>query len=360
MIEDPKQIIEADRSGRLQKILLVRISRLGDLIFTTPAIRGLKARFPRAEIHFLTNPYSCQALEGNPYIHRVHLMDRKRLLWRCLRIDPVLSDLKRIGFDLAIFFRWRNEFSALSRKIDAPLVYKVASPEGLDDKVHQADRYMAGLSALGVEPDNLGMDVFFNNQDTAEVQQFLEKHDLVQKPFSVIHAGCHQILKKKALSGSSKRTWPLTHWINLVDSIGKKFNSPPVLVGFSQGDRMVNSLIMEGIGDRCPEFFLSRTNQLAALLRRAAGFVCLDTGPLHVASAVGAPTVALFGPSRPALTGPYRNRRNAKVLQKNLPCVPCKGNDIKCTNNVCMQLITPDEVVQALIDLKERIETGCA
>ena len=94
----------------------------------------------------------------------------------------------------------------------------------------------------------------------------------------------------------------------------------------------------------CPLFTGKGVNVFLALLRKTKAFICLDTGPLHVASAAHVPTVALFGPSRPALTGPYRNRGGARVIQKILPCVPCKGMDVKCTNNICMQQITPEEV----------------
>ncbi|MBU0753775.1 MAG: hypothetical protein KJ645_01455, partial [Planctomycetes bacterium] len=236
--------------------------------------------------------------------------------------------------------------------IDASFLYHPKVSEDRSEDTHYADRLIAGLAPLGVEPDALGMEVFYSDQDTKEIQRFLEEHGLVGKSFTVFHAGCHQTIKKGGLSGAAKRTWPLTHWKELAEKILESTGSPPVLVGFSQGDRLVNAEIRENCAHPCPEFMLNRVNQLAALLRRAAGFVCVDTGPLHVASAAGAPTVALFGPSRSGLTGPYRNRGGARVLQKKIPCVPCKGNDIKCDNNICMQLITPEEVLRALAALR--------
>lgn len=72
MISDPKAIVEAYEAGRIRRILLIRISRMGDLLFTTPATRRLKARFPKAELHFLTNPYSRQVLAGNPQVENNH------------------------------------------------------------------------------------------------------------------------------------------------------------------------------------------------------------------------------------------------------------------------------------------------
>jgi ADP-heptose:LPS heptosyltransferase len=91
----------------------------------------------------------------------------------------------------------------------------------------------------------------------------------------------------------------------------------------------------------------------AALLAHAACFICLDSGPLHVASAVNAPTVALFGPSRPWLTGPYRNKNGAKVIQRTLSCSPCKGKKIKCRDNQCMKQVSVSEVMEKVQELLE-------
>ena len=75
-----------------------------------------------------------------------------------------------------------------------------------------------------------------------------------------------------------------------------------------------------------------------------------------MASAAGVPTVALFGPSPPALTGPYRNPGGYRIIQKELHCSPCKGMKIKCAFNECMHLISPAEVCEALFELMPMTE----
>jgi len=346
MIRDPETIVEACEKGQIRKILLIRISRVGDLLFTTPAVRCLHARFPQAEFHYLTNPYSADALAGNPYVRRVHLLDRKSLGWRLFRTGRALADLKEIGIDLVVPFRWRDEYLSLFKKIKAPYVHR---PDGEipDWGGHMADRILAGLVSLGVEPDGEGMEVFLSDDDDAAAAGFLETHGLDETPFFVFHAGCHQTMKPG--NSAAKRTWPIGHWAELVGMVCDKTGKPPVLTGFSKGDIVGNDSIVRAAGLDAPLFTGMSLNSLAALLEASSGFVCGDTGPLHVASAVGVPTVALFGPSRPALTGPYKNR--AKVLQKEIDCVPCKGKDVKCTDNVCMQQILPEEVFEALIEV---------
>jgi ADP-heptose:LPS heptosyltransferase len=350
MINDPEKILEAHADGRIGKVLLVRISRLGDLIFTTPAIRCLKARFPGASFHFLTNFYSSGVLRGNPHVERVHLMDRKSVRWRFFRTAPVLRELKKERFDLAIFFRWRKEFRTMLRKLEIPFMFAPYFDEGGEAVTHQADRFVKGLAPLGVEPDALGMEVYFDAKDAADVRDFIDAAGMTDAPRIVFHAGCHQVIKSRYLSGPAKRVWPLHHWVALVRILKDRFGHPPILAGASEGDQALNDQIIEQAGIACPKFAITTVNRLAALLSAAHGFVCVDTGPLHVASAVHVPTAALFGPSRPALTGPYRNRGGFEVFQKTIPCVPCKGKSVKCDNNICMQLITPEEVAGALLE----------
>lgn len=358
MIDDPKKIIEAYEAGSLKKILLIRISRLGDLIFITPAIRALKARFPKAKLHFLTNPYSKGVLDNNPYLDDIHVMDRKRLAWRYLRMDPIIGRLKEQGFDLAIPFRMRKEYNSLFRKIKVPGVYQLQAPAGgFDESMHQADRFIKGLSPLGVEPDALGMDLFFSSEEEDSVRGFIDKQYQPETPWAVLHAGCHQSAKTGPGSSAMKRIWPLEQWVGLVQAIKHELGVPPILMGFSPGDLAYNDEITARSGIDCPVYRPGTVGETAALLHLAGGFVCLDTGPLHVASAMNTPTVALFGPSRPALTGPYRNRGGATVIQKKIHCSPCKGKGIKCADNICMKQITSEEVVQALL---ERIRTPSA
>lgn len=352
MFTNPETIVEAYEEGRIRRILAVRISRVGDLLFTTPAVRCLKARFPDAELHFLTNPYSAQVLAGNPYVSRVHLMDRKSIGWRVFRSARAVSDLKSAGVNLVIPFRWRSEYKSLCGKIKAPYVYRLSRADSpAQGQSHMADMLLSGLSLLGVKPDGKGMDVFFSSDDEAWVKEFLTDHELQGKPLIVLHPGCHQTMKVKRGESASKRTWPVAHWAHLVQSILNAVGAPPVLTGFSAGDIAQNDAIIQRSGIDSPQFIGQSVNRLAALLARADGFVCGDTGPLHVGSAAGVPTVALFGPSRPTLTGPYRNAGGAVVLQKEIECVPCKGKKIKCDNNVCMQNITPEEVTSALFGL---------
>ncbi len=352
MSGNPEAIVEAYEQGRIGRILLIRISRVGDLLFTTPAVRCLKARFPQSELHFLTNPYSAQVLAGNPHVSRIHLMDRKSVGWRFFRTARVIPDLKSPRFDLVIPFRWRNEYKSLFAKIKAPHVYRLSVADlPAEGQSHMADRFLSGLAPLGVKQDAKGMDVFFNSDDETWVDEFLTGHRLQDKPLVVLHPGCHQTMKLKRGRSAAKRTWPVAHWADLVKELLNAMGASPVLTGFSGGDMAQNDAIIKRAGIDVPQFAGQSVNRLAALLARAGGFVCGDTGPLHVGSAVGVPTVALFGPSNPAVTGPYRNTGGAVVLQKEIECVPCKGKDIKCENNVCMQSITAEEVGKALSGL---------
>ena len=178
MVGDPETIVEAYEAGRILKILTSRIFRVGDLLFTTPAVRCLKARFPRAEFHYLTNPYSAQVLAGNPHISHVHLLNRKGFGWRLFRTARVISDLKSTHIDLVIPFRWRDEYRGLFGRIEAPFVYRLSSGNSpVKRGKHMADRFVSGLALLGVEPDARGMELFHTDVDVAGVKEFLSTHE---------------------------------------------------------------------------------------------------------------------------------------------------------------------------------------
>jgi ADP-heptose:LPS heptosyltransferase len=357
MIEDPDKIAQAYEEGRIRKVLCVRNARLGDLVFTTAALRRLKARFPRADIHFLTNPYSQGVLEGNPHVAKIHLLDRKHPLWRFFRMAPgAVGALRRERFDLAVPFRWRGEYAGLFRRIGVPRLFRPGAVQPEEGRAHLADILVQALAPLGVQPDEGGLEIFPSAEDRAWVDEFLAACGRHACAGVILHAGCHQVLKFRSLSEPAKRTWPAGHWADLASLVKERFGAAPILTGYSASDRALNRIIMQRSGVDCPQCLGVPPRRLAALMERASGFVCMDTGRLHVASAAGAPTVALFGPSRPVLTGPYRNARGAVTLHKNIPCAPCKGNDTRCKNNVCMQLITPLEVIEALQDLAGRTE----
>jgi ADP-heptose:LPS heptosyltransferase len=354
VIEDPRAIQNAYETGRIRKILVMRISRVGDLLFTTPAIRCLKARFPKAELHALTNPYSRDVLRGSPHVQRVHLLNRKGLGWKLFRLCPPLKGLREAAIDLVVPFRWRPEYKTLLGRLRPPFVFRMRYGTQAAATPHMADQFTAGLAALGVSPDKRGMELFWTPTDEDAVDSFRNEHGLLPEAPFVFHAGSNQTKRRRALSGPAKRTWPVKHWAALARRVFAETGQRPILTGFSSGDLEANALIMKQADLKLPQFTRRSLNQLAALLSRAGGFVCGDTGPLHVASAVSVPTIALFGPSRPGNTGPYRNAGGAQAIQKEIECGPCKGLHVRCTNNLCMQWITPEEVGSALLRLQRK------
>lgn len=340
----PQAILKALEGGNIKKILAVRISRVGDLLFTTPTLRCLKARFPGAEIHYLTNKYAESAIRHNPHVKKIHLLERKSLAWRLFKKAPVLKTLQRENFEMAIFFRCRKEFQWLAGKLKIPYVFAPAAQTG----VHFAEGLLKGFEVLDVPDDGLGLDVCFAPQDEIEVDHFLKANNLENTPFYVFHAACYQLIKNGTSINTVKRTWPLAHWADLIKIMHRESGLLPVLSEMSSGDVQWNQRLKATTGLPVPIFSASGTCAFAALLKRSAGFVGLDSGPLHVASAMQVPTIALFGPSRPSLTGPFRNAQPTQVLQVGLPCSPCKGGDIKCAHRRCMHDISAEDAWTAI------------
>ncbi len=357
MRDKPEDILNAYQGGSIRKILLVRISRLGDLLFTTPSIRALKRIFPDAGFHYLTNRYSAGVVAGNPSIEKIHLLERRSLRWRLLGSAPVLSTLKKEAYDLVVFFRWRKEYRRLLRRIAPSFYYKAEGKQ--NPGLHFVDRLVGAFEPFGATSDGEGMEMVPTEEERAEAACFLERNKRSLRPFFLLHPGCHQTFQGYQAKRPGKRSWPFEKWAHLVTALQERYDALPVLSQFSRGDRDCNTLILSRCGIACPVFTSKSPGAFAALMSEVNCFFCVDSGPLHIASAMNAPTVALFGPSRPRLTGPYMNQGGAQVVQSDLPCISCKGKKVKCLDNRCMKEITVEQVLEAAELLLQKQDIVC-
>lgn len=144
--------------------------------------------------------------------------------------------------------------------------------------------------------------------------------------------------------------WPLKRYAELVDVIASKLKAQPFLIGSKEDAVRVNELL--SMTKSNPLNLSGKTSllQLSALLKKADLLITNDSGPMHIASAVGTPVVAIFGPTRPVRTGPYGNSH--VVLQSGLPCANCLKK--RCSDLKCMESITVDEVFNSVKKLLKK------
>jgi lipopolysaccharide heptosyltransferase II len=326
-------------------ILILRFSAIGDLILTTPLLRALRARHPRARLTFVTREDMADTLRHNPRIDRLitwrhgtplrGLIDELRAGQWTHRID-LHDSLRSRRIRWAVGGRWRHYPKHRLRR-----TLLIASKRRWGgDLGPVADRYFEAARDLDVVPDGRPAEFFLSREAEAAAERFLVSHRLGQRRrlVAVVPGAAH--LTKR---------WPEASWRELIDRLSPEHD---LLILGGPAERQVGASLVPpdtpGIATAAGEFSLVTS---AALLKRADVVVTGDTGLLHLATAVGTPAVALYGPGvREFGFFPYRAR--ATVLeQAELDCRPCRAHGgAVCPrgHHRCMVDTTPLAVLAAL------------
>lgn len=335
-----------------KRILLIQLKHLGDILLITPVISALQDAWPEAEISALV-PRGMEAmLTEHPRLKEVLTMDRRdRSPWRFFTLA---SGLRRRRFDLVLEFSGGDRGAlctwlthARTRVgFDHPrrpgwhrrLAFtRLAPPAPLRD--HTVEKNLALVRALGVEPRHHGPEFFWNSQTEQEVRDILHHYDLSPKSFILMHPPARWLFK----------CWTAEGYAQVIDALHTDYSLPVVLTAAPVPQEMQ---FMQDIARQLhtnPVNLAGRLDlkALGALIAQARLFVGVDSAPMHLAAAVGTPTVVLFGPSGPYNWRPWGDGH--VVLTKDLDCQPC-GRD-GCDGSKlsrCLATITPAEVLAAV------------
>jgi heptosyltransferase-2 len=327
------------------RILLVRFSSLGDVLLTTPLIRVLRARHPAATLSALTKQVWAPLLSANPHLDAVVAMAPGQSLvplaraLRAARFTQLLDlhgSVRTRVLRLLVPGVWTG-FDARRR---ARQVLIREHRDIYPDRVPVAERYFEAARDLDVAPDGEPAELFTSPAAEARAEAWLARTGLEgEQPLVVLAPGA---------AHASKR-WPVRHWRRLAADLVRSGLRVAIVGGPS--DRVVAAEIATSAGRRAASAAGELDLQASgALIRRARAVVSGDTGPMHLASAVGTPVVALFGPTVEQFGFfPYRARHT--VLQRDLPCRPCSskgGPRCPLGHHRCLEEITTNEVATQL------------
>jgi len=349
----------------VKNILVIKLRNIGDVLLTVPAIRALKETFHEARISVLVNPGTEPMLTENPLVYKVIVLSRdkgkKGLTGKVRGGLGFMKTLRAEGFDMSVDLTGGDRaaltaFAAGAKYRLGPdpagtgfkgkrylYTHKAPQPKAM---THTVLRNLAILQPFGIDTSNLTVDFFTTKEDKTEVRG---------------------ILKKEGLAGKGARAFvhvhPVSRWLfkcpqaefiaSLLDEIIKK----DMAVVITSGPEAREIALVKEIITQMREKAVDLSGQLSlkglgVLSKKAAFFFGVDSAPMHIASAVGAPTLALFGPSGAFDWGPWDNRAARglsfkatdtpltpypqrsgvqsfganTVIQDTRPCVPC-GKD---------------------------------
>jgi heptosyltransferase-2 len=327
------------------RILVVRFSSMGDVLLTTPLVRAIRQRHPDASLTYVTKKAYLPLLSHNPRITEVIGYDPAtplRDLTRRLageRFDHRLDlhrSLRSRALRWSVGGRWRTyPKHRLARSILIRFKRNVYR-----DRRPVVERYFDAARDLDVQPDGGSLELFLSRGALDRAGRFLADRRLGRQRalVAVVPGAAH----------ATKR-WPVRRWQHLVTQLTTRGYDVVVLGGAAEQQ------VADDVAAAGAEFAASAAGRFdlqgsGALLKEARCVVSGDTGLMHMATAVGTPVVALYGPTvEPFGFFPYRAR--ATVLERDLPCRPCSamgGPRCPLGHHRCLEDITPDEVFEAV------------
>ena len=339
---DPLPLSSAPHYGR---ILLIKPSSLGDIVHTLPVVSAIKAQWPGVHLTWLVKRRWAELVRRVAGVDRVWPVDEGAANWlkqgwalrsECFDLAVDLQGLFRSGVvawlsgvPLRIGFANGREGSPwfYTTRVSVPTV-----------EMHAVDRYLLVAGAMGARVQGspqFRFNVF--DEDRAIVRTILsEKGISIDQPWIAMNVSARWPTKR----------WPLSSFAAVLDRLHEEGQGPVAVIGSAE-DRCA----VEALRAVTPTPFIDLTGAvplgcLPALLSGAAAMVTNDSGPMHIAAAVGIPVVAIFGPTSEIRTGPYGPGH--RVLTAPVPCRPCFNR--VCHNSVpleCLQLVQPDQVLDA-------------
>jgi heptosyltransferase-2/heptosyltransferase-3 len=335
------------------------------LLFLTPALRRLRTGLPDAEIVGLVGPWGVPVLERNPNLDRLIVWDfpwfdrrpRRSLLGPYASLARLATLLRAERIDLALQFRadfWWGALAVRLAKIpehvgfDAPVVRDFLTDAlPLRHGAHAArENLRLAESIVGAGNGDEPLEFPIYDSDRARADELLSTRQS-SKPLVALQVG----------AGAPVKVWPLDRLAAVGRAMRDELGAGIVVVG-GPGEVAQVQEVVGAVGDRTIGLAGKTTvGELAAVLERCDLALGPDSGPLHLAVAVGTPTVHLFGPADPARFGPYGEPSWHVVVQSDWPCAPCHRLDFPpsaLARHPCVSTIGVGEVTRVARDVLER------
>lgn len=342
--------------GDIKKLLIVKMSAVGDVVMTLPALAALKERYPEAEIDWLVEPAAAGLVEDLGSLNRVIVSPRRKMA-RLIKRGRAVSagrllrrfrkELRAVEYDVVVdlqglvksagavwLARGRRKvgFAKTREHTGWALTEKMPA---YDIDRHAVLRYLDAAVYLGARWPEPLPEKYYRPSEKAR----LEARSLLDGP----EPGGYLVLNPGA-KWSTKR-WPASHWLKLAELAADKWPFRLIVTGGPEDDeagRAVAAALPGRVLNLCGRTSLPA---LAAIMEGSLAVVTADTGPMHLAAAVGAGGLALFGPTKPNRTGPFGGR--FQIVQPALDCLGCLK---KRCDRPCLESLSPEEVLARLGD----------
>ncbi len=325
---------------------------IGDMVLLTPTLKALKIAYPQSHLALLVRPLVAGLMETHPYIDEIIIGSKGRGLNRLPSFWKSVSEIRRSDFDLAVVLHptsFRNAMIPFLALIPERIGSNVSGRGILLTRtctdrtdLHEVHRYLRVLELINIREPNAKLEFWHTDADRHAARQILATHGVSPKE--------HLIGVNLGTTWRTKR-WSLENFAEVITQVQNRFGVQILLTGSTAeiplGEALAGIVKVETIN------LIGKTTlmQLGALIESCTFYLTCDSGPMHIAAAVGTPTIALFGPTSPIRHGPHGDSHEA--IEKPVECRPCYKR--KCMRkdqpHLCMTEIDPNEVVAQILKM---------
>lgn len=343
----------------VERILIIKLRQVGDVLLTVPTIRAVREHYPRAYIAVLVSAGTETMLTGNPLLDEVMVFDRANwrgnLFQRAKNEIAFILKIRKQKFDLAIDLTSGDRAAIISFLSGAR--YRVAAdPKGKgffgkrffythkkrfeNARSHIVEQNLDVVRQIGIDTMERSVFIIIPEEDRSSAQTLFEQYAVSDQALKVhIHSTSRWLFK----------CWRDDAMASLIDSLSEKYGTQVILTCGPASIEMEKARKIFDMARHKPIDLIGKTTlkQLAAISQRCDLFIGVDAAPMHIAAAVGTPVVAIFGPSGEFNWGPWGEGHT--VIAKEMPCRPC--GQAGCDNSKrseCLETLSVEEVWQAV------------
>ena len=350
------------------RILIVRAGAIGDTLMATPLVRAVRQTYPECHLVFLCSAAAHDMVRYNPHIDQtIPIAYRHLPAWLSSEKSRIHHTLRALDLDWALVLESHPSFIELVRKGGARRIIAYSGdehaegfePARFDPRKHSIENHLELARPLRLRLVEFQMELNNQPETTKTVARRLQSAGIQPGDCLVgIHAGWGG--RTRTPNQTRLRSWPPARFAEVVRWLVEGRGARVVLTG-SADDRPLTRFIARAAGVPCLDLAgqLSLL-ELAALIGRLNAYLTVDTGPAHMAAALGAPLVTLWGPGIFEQTAPISPGNPPRILYHRVHCAPCYGTPAMktCKNNICMKEIQVEEAKRALEEILT-LEPAC-
>lgn len=347
-------------------ILVIRSGAIGDTLMATPLFRSLRRSFPDAYIAALTSDKATDVLKYNPHVDEVLSLRHRHLPFFLSREKRRLLDhFRERGLDTVLSLESHRDFTHLARRL-GPQRLVTYDPRASGESVthlaveageHSAEMHLRAGTSIGAAGAGLQMEFHYPADLKGTVASRLKADGILEGDMLIgLHAGWGG--RRQDPEDTRLRSWPASRFAEVMRKAAALYGAKFVLTG-SGLDRELNENIIAAAGvkavNAAGRFSLLET---AALIDGMDLYLSIDSGPAHIAAAVGTPLITLWGPGIFTATRPLPGRSAVSILREPPPCAPCYGTELMktCRDNICMKNIGVQSILDEIGSLLSRAD----